>query len=883
MPRSQRVAALLAVTLAACTRDARRADIDSSASDLVVHAVTDDGLRILDVQVASGDESAALSFGEGQRLYSFVIDRRDLVAPDGTPLDDAALAAVRADTGDLPGACGRCLAPAIAGSKVVYPGESCPPPAVARSYVHIADEPGVKIVSDDEGAERVREALRLTWDGDCPCDRFSARLSEPATVCPIAPERGKIRPLRFRLLEDGTIVGFNQGFGIRIAPDGTVLERPYPPSGPVEAVSAVPGSTDVLLVTSNSPFIRPKVEHHLFDTALEQTDLGEAVLVDPSTIVQLEPGALHLVGETLSTLGNSPGVARCTYDDGRTSCTSQSILVDSRRCPRATDDVVRAAVNTPSGDRLALLNAGHVLYQPAGSVRWYCDPDTDVMTFPTSRGDLEIDEILGVHTVQDRIYMCTVLELPADERIKLGAVLAFDAPVLNLDPDGDPGRAGLTIEVVSEDVFGFCRDMIGLPGGGFRVIEQSGFGAVDFDAAGQVTARHERIGGEGAELWPEIPHVVVGAQTSSSGWTLAVAAGNQLYRRAPGAAAFEPVYAADPPAFEQVRAMVEHDGAVWTFLPDGALRVSRDTGSGCDAIRSEAVAFDPPLSSLGVSFAVALRDSRTAGRVVLVGQRSDELVRADLDLDTKTIVSSGVVDRTTMRLATGVELAPGKFLLVGRFEVFALLDDDGLEILTPEVDDPTTSAVEALATIPAGARRWLSADGRNGAAWVGGFGDIARVTVDDDGATVETFWLNRMLAGDYAMTERGQPPELAATQSFCPDEALFLAFERVIRNEFTSPKSEVRGWFVGDDLASLDTFAGFGHAQDEAPSRGARPAAIVADDGRLDLFFDDSVIYRNGTPRTVAPFPATRVAARGDRFTLFGGPYGRIAAVVETP
>jgi hypothetical protein len=232
----------------------------------------------------------------------------------------------------------------------------------------------------------------------------------------------------------------------------------------------------------------------------------------------------------------------------------------------------------------------------------------------------------------------------------------------------------------------------------------------------------------------------------------------------------------------------------------------------------------------------------------------------------------------------GVEIAPGRFLLLRHDDSFLVLDDDGLTEATYVHDDPTTAAVETPVDVPEGEPSWWRLSARLGTAWVAGYGGIGRATLGRDDVTVETFWLERLSGGDYADVERLRPPRFTAIGVTCPDEGILLSAERVFRNELTSPKSAVLAWVLGEELRSLETFANFGVTQAQAPSAASWPAGVtIADDGATELFFNDGVIYRDGTPRTVAPFKGVREVVRADRFTLIGGVDGRMAAVVETP
>lgn len=853
---------LILLLLTACA-ERRQLEIDAGAGDLVITAAVDELGKVTEVRMTGGDELTVLPFEEGA-VVAFVLPAGSLVDETGAVVTRPELSVGSGVTSS----CGRCLAPGVRSPKILLPGERCPVPEFAQAElfgaVHLQETSSLP--SHDEQVEWVRRQIQLGVPGPCACEPPAVAPPPDLDVCPLLPEAAPILVDEVSVAADGSVLAANEGFAIRVAPDGARFETRFAPAfSAILAVARLPDGTN--LVAAETPRLGRRVRlFRLYDDAMRPIDATGLPELDPRAVGRLRGADFHIIGEQSSVFDETyPAVFACDIvGTGAFSCRAEE-MVHEQRCRTVVEQALQRVVTTSSGVDVAATDKTHFYLRPPGGDRWYCDADSEAPS-PFGVSDPGTLEALGdVAVLGDRLFACALFDQDGEDVI---GVLTGMVPVLTATEAAVDRAYGFDFTVVPLDDVGcgtFARD-----GDTLLLTSSRRSAAYRFDASGALVERYDATGsGEGRLLFDGLLPGPSHRIRSAGGVFVATSSNGAVYR-GDGVSAFDPIYA--PVPLQAYRALAGGGDYVAAFSeasPPITIRAER--GTGCAGVQTESRPVDG-LSTDGERAEAALATSD--GRFVVTFAHPDRAAIRFVDLE------AGRVDRELLlpelggvRLTAGAELTPGRYVLVsddGR--VFELQDDlRPLEIVYSE----------RTPTVPREPVAWQDVGAKNGVAWLAGSRHLGRVVAGS--TTVEGFWLERAARGGFLDVSRDGLPVLDALSVRCPDDVVLAASERTFQSTLSNAHDEnLVWWLVQDENGhSLEPFPGHDTAARTRPADSARGVAILEGLGAPTFLYDDGVIRRLGLERSVLPFNRVEAAARSGAVIVAGGPGGRLSVLID--
>lgn len=885
-----RLLAITALALIACSDVQHRVPLDVGPDELAIVAVLDGAA--LQVARVGADESVRVAFPPDSRMVVWRFSPDDFVDAAGRPLDADELDALEVTT-VAEGGCGRCTYDALFAPQRLSSGDVCALPSFGAFDVYENDG-GPRPMVDDELVRDLAARVFLRRPGACGCEDRPLKPARDLEVVQVDEDEPRIAAAAHHLFADGTAFAIAPGHLVAVAADGTIRARRADDLG--GALLSTTEVHDGLLVAFDDP-ARPTGDasyRHLSKDLTITRPEGLPRLGGPALVTDAS-GVVYLAGVLEPDRAPRHALYRCvTSSAGQYDCVDETISPGT--CDETPFDFERGVV---TADAVVFVGTRGQLYvRSAADGRWACHPGLSVFGFVVDGERYEQEVVDDVVIASDgTLYVCAtgVRATGITSRHFTGVLWATELSGVRSASDlASPLSA---VETAKADDH-LCTSLSVAAGGAVRSLWGFGDFAIDA-AAGVEVARHRGAGrpwaGAAPELHPEIPEPVLDHYAAGA-WKLAVTASRGLYRRAPDATDYSPIYAPrGAPRGPMTALAAAQPGTVIAF----GSKVQRYTRRDVVERRTIDVAGYPQTPDSHAD--VALVAPGAPHRALVTTHRA-LLWRCDKSGTTRTpclppaapdrvsvlevdLAEQRVVREHTPPIAQpatfvdGAALADDVFVLLdSKSNVFAMIDSS-LELLSVEWDDPATETVRERrpATVA-----WSSVDGADGVAWLVGDGLVGRIAWRPNRRLmVEGFWNDRL--GAPWTADDGTVTTPHTIDAWCADRAVVLGIGTTLSG---TVRLAVRPWRLQGGAPSLalqpievDAVESDGRAFSKRLKWVQPAGALRFDDGALIYTYDEGTIEPRGGPRHLAPFSYVGGHAVSGDLALIGGEGERVVAV----
>lgn len=888
-PRSPIAFATLFV--AGCSDVQHRVPWEVEPGELAVVAVArGDALETAIVDAAA---SVRIQFPPQSTMVVWRFSAGAFVDAAGHPVGAEALAEVQVTT-EPTGGCGRCTYEAVAAPQRVGAGDVCaiPPFGEVEVYENTGD---VRRIEAPDLARSIGRRVFLRWPGACPCEDRPPKAATAVVLRQIDDgDDGHVATSVHHLFADGTVLGITPGYGVAVDPTGRLRSASIPRiTGRVFAKSE--RRDGLLLAFADAERNHAATYVHVAKD-LEVTVVEGLPDVLGPAFASGDADTLFVAGRRSDGTGGHAAYRCASSSTFDFTCTEE--VTRPGACIDTTFELFRGlATSSTTGTSLFVGARGQLYVRNAEDATWTCHPGLSPFGFDVGADRYVHDVVDDVALdANDLLYVCSTGERPVGPTSRRITGIVWATALAGVREASDLSEPLRAVEVdKAEDALctSLSTDSTGL---GVRIVY--GFGdfvvdAVDGLVAGRLRGFGQPWSGAAPDLLAEAEDPVLDYH-EASGWALAVTAARWMYRRAPDATAFAPVYVGRGARRGPMTALAPAEpGRIVAF---GARVESYERG---ESTRREAIVVDgfPPYPDGHAD--VALIAPGAPSQALVASHRADlwrcdvrdtkrtpcippavprEVVVQQIDLARGVVVDEDVPPvAQPAAFVSGAVIADDVFVLLdARSNVFAKIDG-ALRRLRVEWDDPTTEPQEQAP----GAVTWASIDAADGVAWIVGRGALGRVAWRPDRTlVVEGFWHAR-LGAPWEPEGAGETIPFVV-ETWCADRGVILGMTTTPSG---LPPTSLSHWELGADdeltLVPLEVVDG-----DSAQRSFTKPLAYVRPsgalrfaDGTLVPYYDDGTVEPGAGRSRIAPFGEVGGHVVSGDFAVVGGEGGRILAV----
>ncbi|MBI4814876.1 MAG: hypothetical protein HY791_01380 [Deltaproteobacteria bacterium] len=774
----------VAWTTVACGSDLSIRLEESAAGAVVVTFGAE--THISHAELLSAEELHKVGVDPSDRIVVFSFEAGGLTDQNGAELTSFD----GISTAEGPSSCG---ARALDWPLLLGPGDRCPLPAASRGAAYrlsdslvLADEAGESLI------QLAKSSIRLVREGERELFPAPEITLDGLRSCPLAPRDA------FHI--DGISIASN-GYAAAVAPGHLIL---IPPHHPSVLSSAGPSDSGPILALSDGVVFSDQGQLGTIGFA----DARGSETLRISAIPELLPSALgfdesedrvYVAGgvPTPASGARRPAMASCTRPrlGGRVECREEPLL--RRHC--AARRLVDVAL-LPGGRGVALGEGSEPYVRSSSDGSWTCRSGPVPTQYQGAPLDLDDAFEASIAVVDDVAFFCS------RARTDRPGAAVFRAP---LSFDDQP----IPVELVHFEPGASCT-AAGEVDGLARLTLREGL-VVDFSAAGELLARHERAGSE--SLYPELGASIRRLAVSGA-HSIAELATTALSTRAADAP-FRPVFG--PPSLDGVYRLAAGESDVVAFGAD----IVRLSPRGCESMVTPLGSFLPgaqPLAATAVStgflvsgsvdgegFVVSIEENGAAGAI----QPTERPITKLATLSSGWVV--GLDDSGQILASNG-----------GAFDPIPLIFDDPLT----EATEPMTEAA------------YVDLDAGRGVAWAVGGRAVARILPTARGPRAETFWLPYVVPSNVRAEFPKDPPNFAAVRVVAGDR-----LQLGLRGVWIAPGTNAETTrSMGASVSGDDSADGLASVELNETNLGEDPIALGGPAGELTILTDGRFLLEGG-------------------------------------